>query len=454
MNPTPASGSALHFSYPQFTRHSLGSTRKLVGLSDAYLPQVTVQISWPRGSAHDPDQLQGLTALTVEMLKEGTESRSSRAIAEDLDRYALEFEVEVEPESTHLVLTALEPQLERGLDLLSELTRQPAFPELELQRVKSRWHSLLVGQRAHPGFLATEALLDAIFPGHPYARAAIPVENLARISADDLRDRARTVPGSGAIFGWAGRFHLERAEELTRRRFPTEDGMAGVESEENPAPASPRRFPVYLVDRPGSVQAQLALGRSTLTIRDPRYLSLKLANQALGGGGSSRLFMNLREDKGLTYGIYSQLRSFRQAGLLVISASLQAEAAGAGLSEVFREMRNLAESAPAGSELDRARAELAGSFLRLLETPAAAVALELRRELALLPENYYADYLDRLTAVTSAELARLAADWFRPEDWCVVVVGDRRVLTPQLEKLGEVRLLKCGATRLETMEES
>jgi zinc protease len=164
--------------------------------------------------------------------------------------------------------------------------------------------------------------------------------------------------------------------------------------------------------------------------------------------------MNLREDMGLTYGIYSQLRSFRQSGLLVISSSLQAEAAGAGLSEVFREMRNLAESAPAGSELDRARAELAGSFLRLLETPAAAVALELRRELALLPENYYADYLDRLTAVTSAELARLAADWFRPEDWCVVVVGDRRVLTPQLEKLGEVRLLKCGAARLETLEES
>ncbi|GAB4109356.1 MAG: hypothetical protein Kow001_09390 [Acidobacteriota bacterium] len=439
------------YAYPEIPCRELPSGLHLLCLEDPYLPLIAVQVAWPRGSAHDPDAYQGLSPLTAEMLREGTASRSAREIATWMDRLAMEFEVDVQPEATFLTLVVLEPHLEAGLELLADLVMHPSFPELELERVKSRWRSLLKAQRAEPGFLAAEALIQALFPGHPYGRAAIPIETLDRISPADMRQLAHQWPVPGTLLGWAGRIAADQAEELAQRHFQDWRLRPGEVPDLPPVPAS-RGRQVYLVDRPGSVQARLALGRRGPAIRDPEYLSLKLTNQAFGGGASSRLFLNLREQKGLTYGIYSVLQGYQQAGLLMVSASVRASGAAVGIAEILGEMERLREDPPSDQELERSRAELAGGFLRRLETPGSISSLELSRRLAGLPLEFYSRYVERLAEVDRVQTGELAARWFKPDDWSIVAVGDRRELEAQLAPLGELRLLRAGESRLEPWE--
>jgi zinc protease len=447
----PVPGPIPRYAYPEIPCRELASGLHTLCLEDPYLPQVVVQVAWPRGSAHDPDALQGLSPLTAEMLKEGTASRSAREIATWMDRLAMEFEVDVQPETTCLSLVVLEPHLEAGVELLADLVKNPSFPELELERVKSRWRSLLAAQRAEPGFLAVEALVQALFPGHPYGRAAIPTETLDRISPADMRNLVRQWPMPGTVLGWAGRIAADQAEGLALRYFQNWRLQPADVSARPPVPPS-RGRQVYLVDRPGSVQVRLALGRQAPALRDPEYLGLKLTNQAFGGGASSRLFLNLREQKGLTYGIYSVLQGYQQAGLLMVSASLRASGAAVGIAEILGEMERLREDPPSGQELERSRAELTGGFLRRLETPGSISSLEISRRLAGLPFDFYSRYVERLADVDRTQTAELAALWFNPDDWSIVAVGDRRELEPQLAAFGELRLLRAGETRLEPWE--
>lgn len=452
INSPPAPGPAPVLQFPRFHERKLRSGLDLICLEDDYLPQVSVQFGWPGGSAHDPESLQGLSPLTMEMLKEGTESRTSRAIAEMMDRRALDLDVEVQPESTILSLTALTPHLESGLELLIDLIQRPAFPDHELARVKSRWRSLLLGQRAEPGFLASEAMLQELFPGHPYGRASIPVECLERISRESMLQTVRRLPMPGTLAAWAGQVTGKQAVGWTERYFRDWEVRNGT-TPTLPVPPPPGAFPVLVVDRPGSVQARLALGRIALPIQHPDYLALKLANQVLGGGASSRLFLNLREQKGLTYGIYSGVRGFRNSGVLTANASLRAESVGVGITAIHLEMKRLLDDPPAPAELERAKAELTGSYLRQMETPGAAAKMELYRRLSGLPEDYFATYLARLDEIATGQLLELAERWLQPGQWCIAVVGDRRLLEPQLHTFGELRCLRAGTTRLEPMEE-
>ncbi len=448
----PAPGPIPRGTFPEISCRELASGLQSLCLEDRYLPQITVQVAWPRGSSHDPDALQGLSPLTAEMLKEGTTSRSSREIATWLDRLALDFEAEVQPESTTLTLVALEPHLEAGLELLADFLLHPSFPELELDRVKSRWRSLLLAQRAEPGFLAAEALVQALFPGHPYGRAAIPLETLEAISPAQMRELVREWPVPGTLLSWAGRISPEQAETLATRHFP--EWRRRSEKVSAPAAVPPPRGEsrVYLVDRPGSVQARLALGRRGPAVHEPDYLALKLANQVFGGGASSRLFLNLREQKGLTYGIYSVLQGHQQAGVLMISAAVRAEGVGVAIAAVLDEMTRLQADPPDDRELGRSRAELTGRYLRRLETPASIAALETSRRLAGLPADFYSAYVEHLDAVTRTQIAELAGTWFQPDDWIIVAVGDRKVLERQLGRFGVLKLLRDAGTRLEPLE--
>jgi predicted Zn-dependent peptidase len=154
-------------------------------------------------------------------------------------------------------------------------------------------------------------------------------------------------------------------------------------------------------------------------------MPLKLLSQVFGGGASSRLFMNLREDKGYTYGAYSSLKQSNYSGAFLVSTSVNNGVVSESLREIFREMEELKAREPGREELDRCKAEINGVFLRQMETPASICSMEVTRRLVGRPDGYYREFIPSLMAVRPGQVQAAARDLFDPEQAIVVVVGDR-----------------------------
>ena len=173
---------------------------------------------------------------------------------------------------------------------------------------------------------------------------------------------------------------------------------------------------------------------------DPDSITLKVANQILGGGGSSRLFLNLREDKGYTYGAYSRLKSYRNAGLVLAGASVKTEVTLESIEETLKEMDQLHERPPEDEELARCQQEIIGSFIRQMETPASVGALELDRRLHDLPEDFYSTFIPKVRSIRKDNVVEMAGRFFDSQRLVITVVADREKVENDLARLGELRV--------------
>jgi zinc protease len=438
MSTPPPPGRSRNIDYPAFPPITWDGDLELLCVSDSHLPRLTLCLALPFGRVGDPDDRRGLAQIAVEMLKEGTSSRTSRQIAEELDRLALDYETEVNMECALLSASFLEQHTERALAIFADMVRNPSFPEAELEKVKVRWGSLLMAQRSDPGFLANERCYAGLFSGHPYSKVSIPPQDLQAVDRDQLVSFHRShFPGRPARLLFAGPIDPDRAARLAERYFHGWSPGDAIE------PAYPHLKPftgprVDLVDRPHSVQAKIVVGLRSPARRDPDYASLRVANQVLGGGASARLFLNLREQKGYTYGVYSSLRGYRESGVLAVGTSVRTENALEAIGEIVSEMGGIAGSPPRDEELDRCKAEIVGTFIRRMETPGSIGQMELTRRLNGLPSRYYSDFIPSVWMVSAEQVAEIASRWLRPERSTIVVVGDGRLLREGLATVGPV----------------
>ena len=207
-----------------------------------------------------------------------------------------------------------------------------------------------------------------------------------------------------------------------------------------PEPSAIEHRLICLIHRPHSVQSQFLVAGRTLPQGDPDSITLKVANQILGGGGSSRLFLNLREDKGYTYGAYSRLKSYRNAGLFLAGASVKTEVTLESIEETLKEMDQLHERPPGDNELARCQQEIIGSFIRQMETPASVGALELDRRLHDLPEDFYSTFIPKVRSIGKETVVEMARRYFDSQRLVIAVVADREKVENELGRLGELRV--------------
>lgn len=436
MKNPPAPGPVRNVTFPEIPAAQLDNGLTVLCVEDHHLPRTSVIVSLPIGRAHDPDDLRGVTQVMVEMLKEGTESRTSREIAEDLDHLAIDFGCEVSMEQTILSVTQLHPNLEEGLELLSDLMLRPAFPDEELTKVKVRWHGHLVAQRSDPNFLASERLSLYWYEGHPYSKVSTPIEHLSNMTPERLRERHTDcfAPQSASIL-FAGPISLGESVRLSQRFFSNWTGEAGIDNG-LPDVTTRRERSVHLVHRPDSTQTRLLIGLTACSRLDQAYTQFKLANQIFGGGASSRYFLNLREDKGYTYGAYSSLKAYRQAGLLAAGASVRTDVTSDAIKETFAEMEGMCSGPPEEQELSRCKAEINGAFVRGLESPSSIGSLELTRRILGLPYDFYRSYIPAIEAVTPDQVSALSKRLFVPDEAAIIAVGDAAQISNALEEFG------------------
>ena len=430
----PPPGTVKNLDFPEIPSTILECGMEVINIEDGYLPRVSLVLGLPTGRLHDPEGKRGLTQLLSDMLKEGSEQRSSSQIAAEMDRYAIDYNCCVFLEYTLVHFRFLENFIEEALDLLSDIMYKAVFPEEEWEKAAVRWKGHLASQLSNPSYLARERMYEELFPGSPLANCSVKLPTIDILESGDFRSffKKRFIPSTG-IMGFSGSLSAEDSLSLARR-FMGNAGQKSLPETVVPqvAPLNPR---ICLVHRPGSQQTKILVGMLAPSRQSGDSMPLKLLNQVFGGGGSSRVFLNLREDKGYTYGAYSYIRQSNYAGTFMVSTNVNNGVVAASIREIFSEMDRLRQENVSGEELDRCKAEINGTFLRQMETPSSICSMELTRRLVKLPENYYQEFIPALMAVEPDQIRTAAEAVLDSERAVVVVVGDKDQIGTDLADL-------------------
>jgi len=444
--PTP--GPERNVAYPRIPGQTLENGLEVLTVFDDRLPRVSITLVLPVGRTGNPEDNSSLIPLAVELMKSGTETRSARELSALMDRFAIHYESDTLMEHSYISMAFLRPQLETAMELLSDIVLGAAFPEEEATRTRTRWKSQLMAQRSQPGFLAEECLAKALYGDHPYARVSIRPEHLEQTSAGLVADTFRARGGPrGSYLLFAGPVDLEESLRLSDRSLGAwEDGAPHPVTLPQAPEVGGRR--ICLVHRAHSVQSHVLVGGRTLPRADPQMLDLRVTNQILGGGASARLFLNLREQKGYTYGAYSQLKSYSRDGLFMAGASVKTEVTLESLEEILKELDSLQREPPAEEELIRCRQEIIGSFIRQMETPSSVAFLELDKRLYGIPDDYYEQLIPRVRKVGAETVKETAKRFFDPARALVVIVADRDRVEGPLAKMGDLEVYDANGNPL------
>jgi zinc protease len=401
------------------------------------LPLVNFRLAFRTGDAFDPPELPGLTDMMADMLAEGTETRTSRQIAEEAARYGATLNAGASSDYTMISASSLSTFAAPVLELLTEVALHPAFPESELALVKANVQQNLIAQRAQPSFLATEALARVLFDRHPYSVVAPTPESIEATTRERLQEfhRGRFVPNNAVLFavGDVRREEtLRRIEELFGHWQPGE-----VPEADFPAPPARTSRTAYVVNRPGSAQTNIIVANLGITRTHPDYFPLLVMHTILGATASSRLFMNLREEKGYTYGAYTSLDARRHSGSFRASTEVRTPVTGLSLKEIFYELGRIRDEDVTEKELADAKAYLTGTFPIRLETQDGLMEQLVQITMHELPADYLHTYRDRVQAVTLEEVRRVANLYVTPDRAALVLVGDADALREQVEPYAE-----------------
>jgi predicted Zn-dependent peptidase len=343
---------------------------------------------------------------------------------------------------TSVVSTSgLVENLDQTMDLFTDVIRNPAFPQAEVDKYKTRTLAQLQNQRSRAEFLAAEQFQRAIYgTGHPASLVAPPAESIKKLTSKDLAGFHSTYyRPNNAILAIVGDVTMKEIMPKIEKAFGDwEKGDVPVASIP-PAPAAAESR-IYLIDRPGSVQTVLQLGTLGIERTSPDYFALLLADHVLGGGPTGRLFLNLREANGYTYGAYSNFNSSRYRGTWVSSSEVRTEVTEGAMKEFMNEFNRLRNDAVPAEELDNAKRAIIGGFALSLEQPGTLLQNIITQKLYNLPADYWDTYPQKVSAITAADVQKAAQKYLDLAHLQVVAVGDASKAREVLSKYGKVQI--------------
>ncbi|HMH81737.1 MAG TPA: pitrilysin family protein [Gemmatimonadales bacterium] len=403
------------------------------------VPVVDVQILVDAGAARDPSALPGLATFTATMLQQGAGVRGALDVADEAAFLGAQLTTAASFDGASASIHAPKRRLEGALDLLADVVLRPSFADSEVARQRQLRAAQLVQQRDEPVTVANVAFPAIVYGrGHPYGHPVNGTDSAtARLARDGVAEFYRTYyRPNGARVLIVGDVTLAEARRLVAARF------GGWERGDVPAfpsapapPGAPRT--VYLIDKPGAAQSVIRIGHVGPVRTTPDWFALDVLNTIVGGAFTSRLNQNLRETHGYTYGAFSQFAPRRLTGAFVALASVVTAKTDSSLIEFLRELRRIRDEPVAAPELAKAKAYLTLGLPGDFETTGGAAARF--RELVTfgLPLDYYDHYVERINAVTAADVQRVARQYIDPDHFDIVVVGDKSQIEAGIKALNE-----------------
>ena len=420
--PSPGPMPRIHL--PVFERFRLENGLRVLSVRHDDLPEVSARLVLPYGSVEDPPGRAGTALLTARALTEGSEKRSAREMAAWLDYLGARFTVEVDYDATLLGLHFLSHVLDGAFELLAEIIASPALDADEVSRLRDERLDQIASSLDEPRTIASLRFYEAAFEGHPYAmRSGGVEETVAAIDHTTIRSfHTRHYRPAAATLVLVG--DLPESEALRGRVEDAFGRWRGerVEPVELKDPDDPPSRRLWGIEWAGP-QSEIRVGGIGIARRDPEYAAVQVMNAILGGLFSSRINMNLREDKGWTYGAASRLDSRKRRGPFYVGTAVDARASVEAVREILNEMERMKEEPAAADEMQLAKNAITLSLPRLFETVSQVSGRIAHQVVYDLPDDYWERYGDIVRRVGPGDVQRAAGRLLETDRATIVIVG-------------------------------
>ena len=438
----PVNKNVLKVKLPRAQEATLPNGLRVILLESHKVPTFSMQLVVMSGGLADRPDYRGLASFTAALLREGTTTRSSKDIAEQVDTLGATLTANSGLSSLTSVVAAsgLIETLDQTFAIFADVSRNPTFPQAEVDKYKARTLAQLQFQRSNPQFLAQEQFSRAIYGDHPAALVVPPADSIKKLSSKDLAEFHSTYyRPNNAMLAIVGDVTLKEIMPKIEKVFGDwqKADVPAMTIPQAPAQSASR---IYLIDRPGSVQTVLQLGNLGIERTSPDYFAVLLADKVLGGGPSGRLFLNLREDKGYTYGAYSGFGGSKYRGTWVSSSEVRTDVTAGAMKEFMYEFKRLRDQQVSAEELDNAKRGIVGSFALSLEQPTALLQNIITQKIYGLPADYWDTYPEKVAAITVDDVQRAAQKYVDLDHLTVVAVGDASKAREVLAVYGKVEV--------------
>jgi zinc protease len=424
----PAAAPAKPYAFPKASAKTLDNGVQAFVISDPEQPMVAVRLVLPRaGSVNDPAGMPGVANMTADLLTQGTDSRSAQQIAQAIDFVGGSLSANADNDGAYITISVVKKDFALAMDLLSDILIHPAFQKDELERRRQQALSNLQVQYSDQSYIADILIERMVYGQHPYGLPGTGTpESLQKIGREELVRFWRTYFGpENALLAFAGDITPEAAfaaagQYLGKARWQKREGPFVTPA----APSPTRGMQILFVDKADATQTQIRIGRLGIPRNSPDYIPLYVANRIFGGGFNSRLSTEVRQKKGLTYGAYSNFKSYLQAGDFSASTFTRTEATVEAARLMVGLIATMSTGACSPDELNFARDYLSGVFPIQSETGEQVAAQILAVAHYRLPPDYNDTYQQKVMAIGPAQIKEMAGRYFDASDLVLVLVGN------------------------------
>jgi zinc protease len=411
------------------------------------LPTVAFNLVIMAGSDHDPADLPGLASMTADVIDEGTTTRTSLQISDEMESVGAMFGINSSVDASSATLNVLSKYLDKALDVYADVLSNPVFPDKEFQRLRKQRTTVLLQQKDQPTTIANNVYSHILYgDNHPYgANPAGTEASLTAMTTADLKKfySAYYRPNNATLI-------VVGDATLGDLKPKLETALAGWKPADVPAytvPPPPPAGPmtIYLVDKPGAPQSEIRIGYPALQRNTPDFFPVSVMNRLLGGQFTSRINLNLRERHGYTYGARSSFSFQKGVGPFTASSGVTTEKTDSSVHEFLHEIDLMRTGGMTAEELAYVKKGIVGNFTIGFET-AAQISQSLGSIAVYgLPEDYYSNYLQNVEGVSTGDIARVAAAYLDTSKMAIVVVGDLAKIRAGIEALRLGRVVICGS---------
>jgi zinc protease len=438
----PSPSSELKFTLPEVVTFKLANALDVIFVKRSSLPILRMNLIINGGSNTDPAGKKGLANLFTMMIDEGAGGYNGLELMDEFDILGSSFDISCNNDGLYLGLRTLKENADRSIDLFSKIMTEPHFDEISFAREKRKLLTRLMQLKDDPEEIASSVFEYTVFgKDDPYAFPSMGYEDdIKDITVEEIKNFYKNyfVPNNSAMIVVGDITKDELTDKLNKYLYRWAPKILEIENYKCKAKESTG---IYIIHKDDSVQSEIRIGHISAK-RDKRdVFSRTLMNNILGGQFSSRINLNLREDKGYTYGAFSRFNYFKENAIFYVSTSAGIENTGKAIVEIIKEL-NLIREGVTEKELDFAKTSTIRKFPSNFETNRQVAYNLTTKYLYNLPDDYYDSYINKIREVTIEEVNKAAIDHIHSDKLTILIVGDKNKLIPQLKEITSEKIIE------------
>lgn len=444
----PKAGPPKDVKFPDYYEKVMDNGLKIIVYQQGDLPTVNVSLVLRGGSMYDGNS-PGLASMVGDLLTKGTKTRTATQIAEEVEFLGGSLNAGAGWDYSSVSLFILSKYLDKAMNIMADVVLHPTFPDEELDRSREQRLASILQRKSNAGALSNMQFNRAVYGNHPYAQPPDGTEQSIKGLKRDALAKFHSdffLPNNSFIVA-VGDITPAKMTELVSILFG--DWKKGTVPQTTfPEITDVDKMKIHIVDRPGAVQSSIVVGHVGIARSNPDFIPLSVMNTMLGGYFGSRLNLNLREDKGYTYGARSGFDARLFRGSFSAGAEVRNAVTDSSVTEFFKEIKRICTEPVSQDELDGVKGYLTGLFPIQIETPGQVAGRIISIEMYGLGKTYYNTYNSKVNAVTREDILRVSKKYLHPDQLVIAVSGKADLLKQTLAPFGTVEVFNADGEKI------